>query len=75
MNLVYNRVLGLLSTFDPPDASVLRGLIAQAHGRTEIYLHPGAQPEASDAELAGLLDPATAREIAARGIALDGTFA
>jgi chitin disaccharide deacetylase len=69
---VADRVMGLLSTFDPPDAGVLRGLIAQARGRTEIYLHPGAAPQESDTELAALTDPAVAHEIAARGIVLAG---
>jgi hypothetical protein len=64
--------MGLLSTFDPPDTRVLRGLIAQARGRSEIYLHPGAEPEAQDTQLAALMDPAVAREIAARGIVLEG---
>jgi hopanoid biosynthesis associated protein HpnK len=68
---VADRVLGLLSTFDPPDERVLLGLLRGVRGYTELYLHPGAREAAEDTELAALLSPRVAGEIARRGILLD----
>jgi hopanoid biosynthesis associated protein HpnK len=68
---VADRVLGLLSTFDPPDERVLLGLLGGVRGYTELYLHPGAREPGEDSELAALLSPRVAAEIDRRGIALD----
>lgn len=68
---VADRVLGLLSTFDPPDERVLLGLLRGVRGKTELYLHPGAREPERDTELAALLSPRVAAEIERRGILLD----
>lgn len=68
---VRDRVLGLLSTFDPPDARVLVGLVDEVQGATELYLHPGAAPAGEDRELAALLAPEVAAALAARGVVLE----
>lgn len=68
---VADRVLGLLSTFDPPDERVLLGLLRGVRGSTELYLHPGAREPHEDTELAALLSPRVAAEVARLGIRLD----
>lgn len=67
---VADRVLGLLSTFDPPDERVLVGLVGGAGRRSEIYLHPGAAAGRPDTELEALVSPGLARAIEARGLVL-----
>lgn len=68
---VADRVLGLLSTFDPPGERTVLGLLRGARGRTELYLHPGARPEAEDTELAALLSPRVREALPGLGIELD----
>jgi hopanoid biosynthesis associated protein HpnK len=69
--VVRPRVLGLLSTFDPPDARIVRGLLEEVEGPTELYLHPGAVAPAGDTELEALLDPGVRATLRARVIELE----
>jgi hopanoid biosynthesis associated protein HpnK len=68
---VRDRVLGLLSTFDPPDERVLLGLLPGARGKTELYCHPGAVEPEKDTELTALLSPRVRAEMERLGIALE----
>jgi predicted glycoside hydrolase/deacetylase ChbG (UPF0249 family) len=72
---VRDRVLGLLSTFDPPDEEVFLGLLPAVSGRCELYCHPGAVEPAGDTELRALLSPRVRERIAALGIELEGARA
>lgn len=69
---VRDRVLGLLSTFDPPDESVVLGLLQAVRGRCELYCHPGAVEPERDTELRALLSPRVRDRIAELGIVLEG---
>ncbi len=68
---VRDRVLGLLSTFDPPDEDVVLGLLAAVSGRCELYCHPGAVEPERDTELAALVSPRVRRRIDELGIVLE----
>ncbi len=68
---VADRVLGLLSTFDPPEERTLLRLLRGAKGYSELYCHPGAREPREDTELAALLSPRVEDEVARLGIALD----
>ncbi|MEZ0228290.1 MAG: ChbG/HpnK family deacetylase, partial [Planctomycetota bacterium] len=69
---VRDRVLGLLSTFDPPDEAVVLGLLRAVEGRCELYCHPGAVEPERDTELAALLSPRVRARIGELGIVLEG---
>lgn len=69
---VRDRVLGLLSTFDPPDERVVLGLLQAVEGRCELYCHPGAVEPERDTELAALLSPRVRQRIDELGIVLEG---
>jgi hopanoid biosynthesis associated protein HpnK len=68
---VRDRVLGLLSTFDPPDEAVVLGLLPAVRGRCELYCHPGAVEPEKDTELRALLSPRVRERISELGIALE----
>lgn len=69
---IRDRVLGLLSTFDPPDEAVVLGLLGGVEGRCELYCHPGAVEPERDTELAALLSPRVKARIDELGIVLEG---
>ncbi len=68
---VRDRVLGLLSTFDPPDERVVLGLLEAVRGRCELYCHPGAVESERDTELEALLSPRVRERISELGIFLE----
>jgi hopanoid biosynthesis associated protein HpnK len=68
---VRDRVLGLLSTFDPPSEETLLGLLGAVRGRCELYCHPGAVEPEKDTELAALTSPRVRRRIEELGIVLE----
>jgi hypothetical protein len=67
---VRDRVLGLLSTFDPPTEDTIVGLLGSVEGRCELYCHPGAVDPEKDTELAALLSPRVKERIRELGIVL-----